>query len=801
MTQAVPKIGLLVFDPGRRLAGHLDLDALLTKLTKARGVSLVARVDAPWSRAGRADIEKALAGGLIDRCLWVGRYTTEQKRKAVEGLAGAGLNPFMHEWCDLEEQGVLGPDLSASVRRSKAEALLKMSLARTRLLEPLSPVEVPAVDAALIVGAGFGGLKAAATLGGLGKKVYLIERCSGVGGKTALLSRFYPLGCDPRCGLVFTLDRLSRAGSVEVHCLSQVKSVTGQPGAFTVTVEKKPRFVSLELCNACGECLKVCPKDQPIRPENLQDVPPVSPEMGLPALLGSTAKAIHPAWPAPWPEALVIDRDLCPPGCRACAEACPAGAIDLDESAGEMTVQAGFILAATGWDPYPLSRLAEYGYGRLPRVIGNLEMEQLLAAGFEGPAPATGFNLSDLKAIGFIQCAGSRDERHLRYCSSVCCSATLKQVKRLREISPAVKAYVFYQDIRTPGFEEDLYREVAGMEGVIFIRGNPSAVAAAEDGQGVRIRAEDTFLQREVNLDLDLLVLAGGMVPAQGSEDLARRLGLPLNRYKFFESHLQCHPEESQRTGLYVGGCAREPMNVARAIESCHRAAMEGLSFLKEMVVVPPTHPVVDLTKCDQCKRCVEECPFQAYSLDEKGFPRLNLTKCRHCGNCMGACPLAAISLRHLTIKQTSAQIESLGESLSFIGREPVVLAFLCENDAYPAARSAVEQGLPWPANVVHLKVPCAGAVNNALIADALSLGVDGVLIAGCEDGQCHYLKGSQLIRKRSGDLADKLKQMVMEPERVRFESLGVRQAGRYVRLIDEYVNQLKELGPNPFKV
>jgi heterodisulfide reductase subunit A/quinone-modifying oxidoreductase subunit QmoB len=335
---------------------------------------------------------------------------------------------------------------------------------------------------------------------------------------------------------------------------------------------------------------------------------------------------------------------------------------------------------------------------------------------------------------------------------------------------------------------------------VIFIRERPGSIKLDTGTGNLSLRVNDPILGRPLQLNLDLLVLAGGMAPASGTQELSRVLNLPQNGYGFFESHMQCHPEETQRTGIYVGGCAREPMNVSQSIDSAHLAVMKALRFLQGSVTIAPTYPVVDKTRCDQCKRCVEECPFGSFGFDDKGFPTPDLARCRQCGNCMGLCPLGVISLGHNTIKQTAAQVEAL--NLGFMGHgEPVVLAFLCQNDAYLAARAAVDQGLPVPPNVVFLKVPCAGSLNNGVVADALSLGVDGVLIGGCVEDQCHYVRGSTLVKKRSGDLSEKLRTMMIEPERVRFESLGIRDAQKYVDLMQAYVADLKAMGPNPFKI
>ncbi|MBU4463384.1 MAG: hydrogenase iron-sulfur subunit [Proteobacteria bacterium] len=801
MEKVVPKIGLFIWDQGGRIARVIDLDALVKKISKPKNVKRCEVWNNLWESAFFDSVREDLKAGLIDRFLWVGRFTALQQKRLENEFSSSGLNPYLHNWCDLEEQGVCMEGVNPDVRNRKALLLVKMALARTRLLEPLDPVELPSSDAVLIVGAGIAGLQTAVSLSELGKRVFLVEKKSGVGGKVALLSRFYPRLCDPHCGLQFAVDRLAGSDLVEIHTCSTITSIDGSPGNFTVQVEKQPRYINEELCNTCGACVAACPVTINGAPHFSEDQSPEASGLkGICEALQQRRKAVHPATPMAFPSAFVIERENCPPGCRECGNACPTGAVELDQTSMEVEIRVGAVIVTTGWDPYPVSRLEEYGYDRYANVVSNLEMERLLANGNLQNAPFAGLALNDFKNIGFIQCVGSRDERHLKYCSSVCCSATLKQVLNFKELVPDASCTVFYQHMRSTGFEEELYRKTREIGDVVFLRDRPASVEADENTGKLDVTVLDPLLDKKIRMQFDLLVLAGGMCPSEGTHEIMQTFDLPKNQFGFPESHHQCHPEESQRTGIYVGGCAREPMNVTQSIESSHRAAMKALNFLQGTVMVDPCYPVLDKTKCDVCKRCMEDCPYSAFEFDEKGIPFPNLTKCRQCGICMGVCPLAAISLQHCTIKQMAAQVEAI--NTGFMGKsEPVILVFLCENDAYKAAQAAVDKGLPVPPNVITMKVPCAGAVNNGIIADALSFGIDGVLIAGCKDGQCHYVRGNQLVEKRSGDLSDKLKQMMMEPERVRSECIEIRDSRRYIELLESYVDDLKAMGPNPFKI
>jgi heterodisulfide reductase subunit A len=388
MSKAVPRIAILLWDRGGRLAGVLDLEALVQKFARAKGVARCELVLDPWSEAALASVQEDLAAGRIDRILWVGHFTGYQVKSLQDEFSLAGLNSFLHHWCDLEEQGILLANLDQDIRKRKALVLLEMALARTRGLEALSPLELPASDAMLIIGAGVAGLHTAASMAELGKRVYLVEKASGVGGKVALLSRLYPRLCDPHCGLQHVLEQLSASDLVEFHTLATVTSLSGSPGNFSARIEQAPRYVSERSCNGCGECALACPVEVAGPKEAPQDLPPRGVAWKrITDLLQPAGKAIHPAFPMAFPRAYVIDRVHCPAGCRECEKACPAQAVALDQAPEEQVLNIGAVLVTTGWDPYPLERVAELGYGRHPRTISNLEMERLLGAEIQRPAP------------------------------------------------------------------------------------------------------------------------------------------------------------------------------------------------------------------------------------------------------------------------------------------------------------------------------------------------------------------------------------------------------------------------------
>ncbi|MEW6334036.1 MAG: NAD(P)-binding protein, partial [Thermodesulfobacteriota bacterium] len=589
-----PKVGLFILDEQNRFKQCIDLDAIVQKLSRAKNTTHC-EILKDWDTDGMlATVREPFLAGQINRILWVGRFPNEQRKAIETELEKAGLNRYLNEWCDPAEQGIGREEADRTVQTQKALTLMQMAAARTRLLEPLEPLALPGDESVLIIGAGVAGLHTAVTFTKLGKPVHLVEAQAGVGGRAASLRRLFPRLCDPHCGLAFAVQELGQSPLVEIHTLAGIKGIEGGPGRYHVTIGKKPRYVNERHCNGCGLCIGVCPVT---RTDEAQPTPAVTaqdPAAGQ-QQLSTGEKAIHPAQPMAFPSAFVIDRHLCPPGCRECEKACPPKAVELEQPYTENTVTVGAVIAATGWDPYPLSAVEEFGYGLYPRVVSNRDMESIIE---DGP---------EIREIAFVQCAGSRDERHLTYCSSVCCSVTLKQVLRLKERWPQARCTVFYQDIRAAAFDEELYQKAKALDGILFVRGNPATVKPAEGG-GLTIRAEDTLSGTELVLDIDLLVLAGGMIPSSGTREMAELLDLPQNPFGFFESHAPCHPEESQRTGIRAGGACLGPMNMTRSVESGHRAAMDLLPLLGKTVHVEPGIPVLNLAKCDKCKRCMEEC-------------------------------------------------------------------------------------------------------------------------------------------------------------------------------------------------
>jgi len=514
---------------------------------------------------------------------------------------------------------------------------------------------------------------------------------------------------------------------------------------------------------------------------------------------------------------------------------------------GSTPFRVGSIVQATGWKPYDPNRLGYLGYGDSADVITNVQMEEMLATGkiirpSDGKAP---------ERIAFIQCAGSRDQDHLAYCSGVCCRVSIKQALMVREMSPDTEAYVLYKDIRSPGQYESFYQAAQEDTGIFFTK---AEVTGVKNGGGtLKVEAEDTLLGANIQLEADLVVLATGMVPrsadgelirqyvdakaimAKGEEgaqlenakvtveelayledaeilNLTYRQGpdLPVFKYDFPDSHFICFPYESRRTGIYPAGCVRAPLDGQTAREDGSGAALKAIQAIEVTAKGEAVHPRwgdmsfpdFALQRCTQCKRCTEECPFGTINEDEKGTPQPNLTRCRRCGICMGACPERIISFKDYSPGIVGNMIKAVDIPDEF-DEKPRLLGLLCENDAYPALDAAGLKRIQHSKWIRFIPVRCLGSVNTVWIADALSSGFDGIILIGCKSGddyQCHFVKGSELMETRSANVQEKLKQLALEEERVQIVQIPLNEFEKLPEIVNAFSEEIEDIGLNPFK-
>ena len=410
----------------------------------------------------------------------------------------------------------------------------------------------------LVVGGGISGMSAALEAAECGKQVILAERNATLGGRTALMNRYFPKMCHPTCGLEINLRRLKGNRNVRVMTMAEVSGVTGQRGDYTVTLKQAPRYVNAN-CTACGDCAAA-----------------VEAEIQNPYEYGlSKTRAAYLPHAMAYPMHYVLDPSIIgTPDAKKAMDACKYDAIDLFMQPEMSELKVGAIIWATGWKPYDAAKIQPYGYGRFANVITSLEFERL--ADPHGPTGGKLLRPSDgkeAKNIAFIQCAGSRDENHLRHCSRICCMASLKQTHYVREAyGDSGKSTVYYIDIRVIDRLEDFYQKVQQDPTVSFVKSKVAKIAEDKDGNPV-LHGVDTEGYHRYATAHDLVVLAVGMEPESNGIKLPDDMLLDSSGFI----------EGSRDEGMFGAGAATSPLDVNRSVQSATAAALRAIQVVHKI--------------------------------------------------------------------------------------------------------------------------------------------------------------------------------------------------------------------------
>ena len=429
--------------------------------------------------------------------------------------------------------------------------------------------------AVLVVGAGIAGIQASIDLARMGFEVYLVERTPSIGGRMAQLDKTFPTN---DCAICILAPKMSECATHEnIHLLtySEVILVEGRAGSFRARVLRRPRYVNIDRCTGCGECVERCPRE-------------VDDEFNFGL---SHRRAIYLPFPQALPRKMTIDPDHCiylsnrdkvsavnpkKGPCRLCEKVCEAGAIDWGQQEETIHMVVGAIVIATGFDPYDASQLEEYGHDRIPNVITSLQYERLVSA--SGPTSGRLLRPSDgehPRSVAFIQCVGSRDVNHNPYCSSVCCMFATKEAILANEHDPELRSYVFYTDLRAAGKGFQKYVARAREEyRVAYIRSRPGSITHCKDTGNPVVHYEDTTTQRVLEMEVGLVVLCQALIPRRGQRDLADVLGIELDEHGFvgLPSPMR-RPWDTSVSGIFACGYCHSPQDIPDSVAQASAVA------------------------------------------------------------------------------------------------------------------------------------------------------------------------------------------------------------------------------------
>jgi heterodisulfide reductase subunit A len=554
-----PRIGVFICHCGINIGAYVNVPDAVEYAKQLPDVVHAERNLFTCSEEGISAIKRGIKEHNLNRVLVASCTPRTHEPLFRAACEAAGLNKYLFEFVNIRDQCSWVHMREPEKATEKAKDLIRMGVAKARLLQPLEEIEMKVAPAALVIGGGVVGMEAALNLANQGFDVHLVEKGPELGGLLRSINKLFPTNKEAVKLVKPLVEQVKNHPRIKTYLSSKVKQVTGFIGNFNVT---------------------------------------------------------------------------------------------LDGQGKEDQFTVGTIVVAVGAEP--LKPTGQYGYGKMPNVITQLELEERMKKG-----EPIGQN------VVMINCVGARVPERT-YCSRICCMTAIKNAFLIKESNPKAKVWILHRDLMTYGVDFETYYRRAMELGVRFIRYSlekPPEVVGDKKVEKIRVYHE--LLRREIELPCDTLVLTTPLIPAEDNQNISKMLKVSLDEFGFLlEAHLKLRPVEFAMDGIYVCGSARWPTDVTEGISQAYAAASKAAGPLRMgYVKAEAINAFVDEDQCSGCGVCEVLCPFQAIELQSKGDKRVshvNEAVCKGCGTCGAACPSGAISMHHFSDEQILAQVEAL---------------------------------------------------------------------------------------------------------------------------------------------
>lgn len=657
------RIGVFICHCGTNISATVDCEKVAEELKNFPNVVFTTSFQYMCSENGQNLIKKTireenLNGVVICSCS--PRMHEQTFRKTCEEC---NLNPYMVEIANIREHcSWIHKDRNLATK--KAISLARTACAKLLFNKPLISNYINVTKRALVIGGGVAGIQSALDIADAGFKVDLVEKLPSIGGKMAQLDKTFPtLDCSA-CILTPKMVDCAQHPNIEIFSYSEIESVKGFVGNFTVNIKKKARYIDETKCSGCGICQTKCPTKKIPNEFN----------MNL-----DNRSSIYIPFAQAIPNIAIIDSQSClklnSDKCGICSKICPSKAIDYTQKDTIIERKYGAIIIATGFKPISLENFNEFAYSENKDVITSMELERIMNAG--GPTKGVLLRPSDNthpKDITFIQCVGSRDISGCGkpYCSKICCMYTAKHAIMIKEKYPDTNVRVFYIDVRTPGKNYDeFYRRAVEDYNVEYIKGMVGKIYN-ENGKLV-VQGSNLLENSQVKYYSDLVVLATAIEPDETAKKIASQFSLSIDTNNFFnEAHPKLKPVESATSGIYFAGTCLGPRDIPETVTSASASACKAIGLLnKEKLKCNPCTAFSDENLCNGCSCCKNVCPYGAIEIKEKTLiinrkttqkmiSVVNEALCQGCGACTVACPSGAMDLKGFSNRQLLSEIDEI---------------------------------------------------------------------------------------------------------------------------------------------
>ncbi|MFX0113723.1 MAG: hydrogenase iron-sulfur subunit [Candidatus Hodarchaeota archaeon] len=447
--------------------------------------------------------------------------------------------------------------------------------------------------------------------------------------------------------------------------------------------------------------------------------------------------------------------------------------VTISQNAQHKEFNVSTIIIATGHKEHEAK--GYYGFGKYENVITQLQLENLLKNN----------DLDKINSFVMINCVGARGENGITGCCRIGCGTAIKNARYIKEISPNAKSYILCQDVVIGGKDEKFYRDILENYDITFVRyGERKPQVYSQNGNAV-VKVYDIFLDNEIELQPDLIVLTMATEGSEGAEKLAKQLKIPIGANSYFqEAHMKLRPLDFATDGIYLCGCAQAPKGVADTIAQALGADMRAsIPMATGFVVSEGITAFISEQKCKSCQICIKSCPYGAVVLER---PQLGRSKrvvtealCKGCGICAADCPNDAIIMKHFTDEQILAQVRAALQD----SPEEKIIAFCCNWCAYAGADLAGVSRMQYPHCIRIIRVMCSGRVDVQFVSEAFELGAGAVAVIGCHPQDCHYISGTDSAIKRFDRW---IKKKNIDDSRFRFEFVSASEGEKFANLANE---------------
>jgi len=554
-----PRVGVFVCHCGRNIGAYVNVPEVVDYAKSLPDVVHVEHNLYTCSEEGISAIKKGIQDYNLNRVIVASCTPRTHEPLFRAACEAAGLNKYLFEFVNIRDQCSWVHMEDPEKASQKAKDLIRMGVARARLLEPLEEVEIKVAPSALVIGGGVVGMSAALNLAAQGFDVHLVEKQGKLGGTLNDVHKLYPTNEEAAKLTNPLIQKVESYPTIRTYLSARVKEVAGFIGNFEVTV---------------------------------------------------------------------------------------------DQGGKESKFAVGTIIVATG--ARELKPIGQYGYGEMPNVLTQLELEEQMKNGEpEG------------KNVVMINCVGARVPGRT-YCSRICCMNAIKNAYLIKKANPKAGVWILHRDLMTCGVESEDYYRKAMEQGVRFIRYSlerrPEVIG---NGKAEKIKVYHELRKKELELPCDMLVLNTPLIPGEDNQETSRMLKVSLDEFGFLlEAHLKLRPVEFAMDGVYVCGSAKWPTDVTEGISQAYAAASKAAGPLRTGYVKPEAITAsVNEDICSGCGTCVSLCPFGAVVLvpkDGKRVAQVTVAQCKGCGVCGAACPSGAITMNHFRNEEIMAQLEAL---------------------------------------------------------------------------------------------------------------------------------------------